>query len=139
MPTSVEIVQAAVEAFGRGEIPAILNACTDDVAVVLYGDPSVIPFAGEWPGKSRVSDYFRVIGETTDVLRWVPQQYVASGNHVVVRGIMDARVKATGKALTNTHWAIHFTAENGKITGWQAYVDTAAVEKAFTASSSAST
>jgi uncharacterized protein len=138
MPTNVEIVQAAIEAFERGEIPAILNACTDNVAVVLYGDPSVIPSAGEWQGKSRVSDYFRVIGETTEVSRWVPQQYVAGGNHVVVLGIMDARVKATGKSLTNTHWAADFTAEDGKITGWQVYLDTAAWEKAFTASSSAS-
>ena len=138
MPTNVEIVQAAIEAFERGEIPAILTACTDDVAVVVYGDPSVIPTAGEWQGKSRVTDYFRAIGDTTEVLRWVPQQYVASGNHVVVLGIMDARSKATGKTLTNTHWVIDFTAENGKITGWQVYVDTAAWEKAFIASSSAS-
>jgi ketosteroid isomerase-like protein len=126
---------STLEAFGRGDIATILDACTE---VIFPGERSIIPYAGEWKGKSRVADYFRVIGETVEVLKWKPQHVLGSGDRVAAFGVMDLYVKATGKTLINTPWALNFPLENGKLAGWQRYIDTAATEKAFTATAKAS-
>jgi uncharacterized protein len=138
MPTNTEIVQACLEAFGRGDITVILDTCTENVEAIFPGDPSIIPYAGQWKGKSRVAEYFRIIGETVDVLKWKTQHIVGSGDRVAAFGTMDQRVKATGKTTIDMHWALNFTVGNGKLTGWQAYIDTAVAEKAFRATSKAS-
>ena len=46
--TNVEVVHQAYAAFGRGDIPAVLSALTDDVEWTLQGPP-VIPWAGTPP------------------------------------------------------------------------------------------
>lgn len=138
MPTSTEIVQTCLEAFGRGDITTILNACAENAEVIFTGDPSIIPYAGQWKGKTRVAEYFRAIAESVDVLKWNPQHAVGSGDRVAASGAMDLRVKATGKTIVGTPWAVHFTVANGKLTGWQVYTDTAATEKAFAATAKAS-
>jgi uncharacterized protein len=131
MPTNAEIVQALLDAFGRGDIPGILNLCTEDVEVLFRGDPTTIPFAGNWKGKAKVAEYFRTIGETLDLLKFEPRRSVASGDRVAAFGAMDVRGKATGKTAIGSDWAADFRVQNGKITGWQVYIDTAAWEEAL--------
>jgi ketosteroid isomerase-like protein len=136
MTTNTETVQACLEAFGRGDVGSILNTCTENAEVIAPGDSSIIPYAGEWKGKSRVAEYFRVIGESVDILKWKPQHVLGSGDRVAAFGTMDLRVR--GKTLINTPWALNFPMDNGQLAGWQVYIDTAATEKAFTATAKAS-
>jgi hypothetical protein len=51
---------------------------------------------------------------------------------------MDVRAKVTGQTITGTDWALDFTAGSGRVTGWQVYVDTAAMEKAYRTAAKAS-
>jgi ketosteroid isomerase-like protein len=51
--TNAVVVQQGYEAFGRGDIPALLDLLTDDVEWVYQG-PSVIPFAGTRHGREGV-------------------------------------------------------------------------------------
>ncbi|HYU45278.1 MAG TPA: hypothetical protein VEK84_03755, partial [Terriglobales bacterium] len=46
--TNAEIVQACLDAFGRGDTDTILNACAENVDVIFTGDQSIIPYAGQW-------------------------------------------------------------------------------------------
>ena len=131
MPTNIEIVQDCFAAFQRGDIPAILNMFDDNVERIEPGAP-VIPWAGPGKGKASAAEFFGVMGETTDVLKFEPHQYVASGDRVVAVGSWDIRVKATGKSAS-TDWALDFTLQNGKVTRFQAYLDTAALQAAYTA------
>src|SRR5579864_1103801 len=132
MSMNVEIVQACFAAFQRGDIPAILNMCDDHVEWIEAGDPKSIPFAGRGNGKSSAAEFFRIIGETSEMLKFEPQQYVAAGERVVALGFWDLRVKATGKVV-HSDWAVDFTVRNGKVTRWQAYYDTSATQAAFAA------
>ena len=136
MPTNVEIVRAALEAFGRGDIPALLAMCDENVAVRLRGNKT-IPFAGDWTGKASVTEYFRIVGATFDVLKWEPQRDIASGDRVAAFGSMDVKARATGQLIVGSDWALDFTVASGKITGWQVYMDTGALEKALAAASKA--
>jgi ketosteroid isomerase-like protein len=133
MTTNVELVQAAVEAFGRGDIPALLDLCDENVTVEFpVGQPTAIPYAGRWSGKARLGDYFQAIGGSFDVLKWEPHHYVGSGDRVAVFGSLAVQARATGKMVTDSPWALDFTVANGKVSGWTVYADTAAQEKALT-------
>jgi ketosteroid isomerase-like protein len=67
-----------------------------------------------------------------------PQQYVGSGDQVVAIGSWDIRAKDTGRSA-HSDWAIDFSLRNGKVTRWQAYMDTAALQAAHAGSSKAAT
>lgn len=128
MPTNIDIVQDIFAAFQRGDIPSMLNMFDDNVEWIEPGAP-VIPWAGAGKG---AAEFFRVMGETTEFLKFEPQQYVASGDRVVTVVSWEIRVKATGKSAY-TDLALDFTLQNGKVTRFQAYFDTATLQAAYTA------
>src|SRR4029450_8675100 len=107
MPTNIEIVQDCFAAFQRGDIPGVLNTFDDNVEWIEPGAP-VIPWAGPGKGKAGAAEFFRVMGETTEVLKFEPQQYVASGDRVVALVSWEIRVKATGKPA-HSDLALDFT------------------------------
>ena len=63
--TNAEVVRRAYEAFGRGDITAVLGVLTDDVDWTLQG-PSVIPWAGTHRGREAVAQFFSLLGENLE-------------------------------------------------------------------------
>ena len=53
--TNVAVLQQGYEAFGHGDIPAVLELLTDDVEWTMQG-PSVIPFAGTFRGREGIEE-----------------------------------------------------------------------------------
>jgi len=122
---NVDIVKAGYEAFGRGDLEALIASLADDVDWTSPG-PSDLPSAGRRVGHEPVRQFFGTILELYEFLRFEPQRFVAQGDTVVVTGLDVVRVKATGKEVEET-WAHVFTIANGKIAKFQEYIDTAAV------------
>src|SRR5918994_4629624 len=58
--TNAEVIRQAYEAFGRGDIPEVLDLLTDDVDWALQG-PSVIPWAGPGRGREAVAEFFSLL------------------------------------------------------------------------------
>jgi hypothetical protein len=52
---NVKTVQEGYAAFGRGDVPAILELLTDDIEWIEPGPPDVIPVAGTYRGKDEVA------------------------------------------------------------------------------------
>ena len=127
--TNADVVQRGYEAFGRGDIPALLDLLTDDVEWTLQG-PSVIPFAGTRHGHEGVAEFFDVLGETLDFEQFEPREYVAQGDTVVVVGFERSLSRATGRTIEQ-EWAHVNTLRNGKIAKFRAFEDTGAYVAAF--------
>lgn len=119
------LVQRGYDAFGRGDIPALLELLAEDVQWETPGPPE-LPTAGSRRGHQQVSEFFETINSLYDLQAFEAQVFVAEGDRVVVLGTETARVKATGKVL-NTNWAHVFTVRNGQVVAFQEYLDTAAV------------
>jgi ketosteroid isomerase-like protein len=128
---NVDVDQQGYEAFGRGDIPALLESLTDDVEWTLQG-PSVIPWAGTRHGHEEVEEFFSLLGQTYDFERFEPREFVAQGDTVVVVGYERTRVKATGRTFEQ-EWAHVYTLRNGKIAKGRFIEDTAAQVAAFNA------
>jgi ketosteroid isomerase-like protein len=123
---NVKIAQEGYAAFGRGDIPAILELLTDDIEWIEPGPPDVIPAAGTYRGKEDVGRFFATLSESVDIHRFEPHEFIAQGDHVVVLIHSESTVKRTGRAVTD-HLAQVWTFEGGKVARFEIFSDTAAV------------
>ena len=128
---NLRVVQEGYAAFGRGDIPALLNLYTEDVEYVIPGAPNIIPYAGTYRGPDQVAQFFSLLADAVEFEQFEPQQFIAQGDSVVVLGRGRGRVKVTGHSFAE-EWAHALTLREGKVTRFQAYNDTAAVVLAFT-------
>lgn len=130
---NLAVVQSAYAAFGRGDLPALLDCLSADVQWDHAG-PSVIPWAGSFQGHQGVQQFFAGIAATVDIEAFAPAAFVADGDRVVVLGSEQVRVKRNGMVY-HTPWAHAFTLANGKITSFREYTDTAGIAAAVGAAS----
>ncbi len=127
--TNSAVVRQAYEAFGRGDIPGVLDLLTDDVVWTLQG-PSPIPFAGTHRGREGIAEFFSLVAEALEFEQFEPREFVAQGDTVVVLGYERSLAKATGRPLEQ-EWAHVYTLRDGKIATGRFFEDTAAEVVAF--------
>lgn len=124
-------VRGIYASFLRNDLPAVLDALTEDVEWTWYG-PDAIPFAGTWLGREGVEKWFQVIADTIEFRRWDPAdfEFVAQGDTVVVRGYEEDTARATGRDF-DQRWVQFMTLRDGKVARFRQFPDTAAVSAAF--------
>jgi ketosteroid isomerase-like protein len=122
---NVDVVRRGYEAFGRGDIEALLSLLDEQVEWLTPG-PADLPTAGSRRGREEVRAFFGALSDLVDIQTFAPETFVAQGEHVVVLGTNTSRVKASGNLVTEA-WAHTFVVHNGKIARFQEYLDTAAI------------
>jgi uncharacterized protein len=125
---NVAVIRRTYDAFAAGDVKAILENVAEKAEWINHG-PEAIPYAGSWPGKARIRDFFRAIGESTTGGKVMADNFVAAGDAVVVTGRFLASVRNTGAEI-DTPIAHVFTVRDGKITRWEGFSDTARVADA---------
>lgn len=123
---NIETIQEMYEAFGRGDVPFILLKLTDDVNWVSHLD-SVVPWSGNFSGKTRVKAFFEAIFQSVDVEAFEPQEWVANMDTVVSVGEFACRVRATGKRA-RTRWVFIWKFREEKICSYEQFHDPALAE-----------
>ena len=102
---NVKTVQAVYEAFGRGDVGAILDKLTDDVdwAVEPTG---AAPWNGLRRGKSEVAAFFKAIADNSEVTEFTPLAFAWNDTEVMTVVRYGARLPATGKSgsMDLHHW-----------------------------------
>ena len=129
--TTVEIenterVAGIFEAFGRGDIPHILDQLADDARFVSHLDP-IVPWAGEYTGKDNVARFFQALGGSVDVADHPVHAVVAQGDTVVATGDVSFSVRETGKAGSSS-WVYIFKLANGQVLSYDQFNDTRLAE-----------
>ena len=129
------LIQSVYDAFGRGDIQAILSNLTDDVDWTLEG-PSIIPFTGKRKGVAQVKLFFDALATTQTNQKLTMEPLIAQGDQVAGVGRYAATVTATGTRF-DTPVSHFFTIRNGKITRFVDVIETATVANAYGAVSAA--
>lgn len=132
---NIALVRQAYENFKAGNIPALLNLLSEDVTWQL---PEIenAPFSGRRQGQQQVAEFFSLLANDQDSLQFEPREFVAQNDKVVALGSYNWRVKATGREYGG-EWAHVFTVRDGKISGFNEYMDTAAATTAHQKAASA--
>ena len=113
------------EAFGRGDIPFILDHLADNCQWIGAGE-GFLPAGGNYKGKDAVNFFIRL----GDSVEFTSFNVVAVNNinadEVIAFGNMSGNSKATGKA-SSSDWAMHWKFNSdGKVVNYQDFHDTAA-------------
>lgn len=132
---NLDVVRRGYEAFGRGDINALLDLFDEQIRWVTPGPPELAT-SGTRTGRQEVGAFFGSVNEVFDIQRFEPKEFIAQGDRVVVLGDETSRVRATGKTL-ELDWVHTFTLRNGKVVAFQEFFDTAAVVAALSAASAA--
>ena len=113
MPTNLEVIKTAYEAFGRGDVPAILSALTDDVVFDTEG-PARLGFTGTFRGHEGAVAYFTVLAtEHRNVILTI-NDYFEGPDSVATFGRYECTLAANGAPI-NSAIAHLFRFRDGKI------------------------
>jgi ketosteroid isomerase-like protein len=125
---NIEIAKNCYEAFGRGDIPALLAALAEDVEWITPGEG--IPTEGTRRSRAEVGAFFEAVGNTWSFTSFEPREYIASGDTLVVMGRYGGFAKATGKPVASD-WVMVWKIRDGKVAYFREFTDTLALANAL--------
>ena len=124
MATPTEIVQKAYAAFGRGDIPGIVEFVADEVDWELIG-PATLAYAGQRRNRNQVAAFFSDVSRADQIHQFEPREFIEAGEHVTVLGWERSTAVDTGQDFSS-EWVHVFTVKNNKVTRWRGFFNTAA-------------
>jgi len=118
---SVEFVRGVYDAFGRGDVPAVLGAFADDIE---WFEAEGMPYGGVYRGGEAVAqNVFGPITEDVVGFALAVEELFGSGATVAAVLRYTGTGKATGKALDVP--AVHvWDIRDGKLARFRQYIDT---------------
>jgi ketosteroid isomerase-like protein len=122
--SNLATVQGIYEAFGRGDVPAILERLAEDVEWEYGVNSTDVPWLQPRRGRDAVAGFFQSLGGI-DFHRLEATTFLESGPVVVVLLQVEATVKTTGRQVSESDevhiW--HFDAA-GRIARFRHRADT---------------
>jgi ketosteroid isomerase-like protein len=129
MADLVATVQHIYAAFGRGDVPTILEALDEQVAweswTDHFGGKSGVPWLIERRGRAGAGEFFTVIGRDIVVRGFEVHSLMAGPSQVAAEITIDVDVKATGRSFRDEELHLWTFGANGLVTRFRHYVDTA--------------
>jgi uncharacterized protein len=129
----LKIVEGIYAAFGRGDIPAILEHLAEDIEWD-YGHGDVpVPWLKPRRGRAGVAEFFQS-ATGLEFYKFVPHTFIQGPNIIVALVDIDARVKKTGHRFSEDD-ELHLWrfGANGKVARFRHGVDTYRHFQAYTA------
>ena len=123
----IKTIAQVYDAFGRGDVAAILDAVTDDVEWSAETTSVAAPWYGVRHGKDAVAAFFAAFGSAMEVEEFTPISFAANDTDVLTVVRFRARSRSTGKtAAMDLHH--YFKFREGKIAYYRGTEDTAQTE-----------
>ena len=137
--SNVQTVQAIYEAFGRGDVPAILDLMSDSVEWEQWegyntGQDAGVPWLVHRSGKDGVAGFFAALAEGLEVHSFEPVNLLEGGGQVAATISIDGTATKTGERFQDEEIHLWTFDESGKVTGMRHYADTAKHINAVTGS-----
>ena len=111
-------------AFGRGDIPAILEHLAEDVVWEDRSDDHGVPWLTPGTGKDHVLQFFQTIGGALEFKHFEPKAITGAGD--VVLALIDAEVvvRDTGGVIDDLEVHVWTFGEDGKVRAFRHVADT---------------
>jgi ketosteroid isomerase-like protein len=119
----VEVAWKLYEAFGRGDVDALIAVLDPEVEWELVG-PSEIPYFGAYRGPEEVRRFLALLSEHCQVDEFEIQSVVATGQGALAQGRERGRFKGHPLAY-EMRWCHVFEIDRGRITRFTDHLDTA--------------
>lgn len=120
---NVEVVHRIYEAFGRGDVPAILEHLSEEVEWDYGSTSAEIPWLQPLHGRAQVPRFFEAL-QALEFRRFEPHTFLASGDTVVVLLDLEAVVRATGAEIREEDEAHIWHFRDGAVVRFRHRADT---------------
>ncbi len=126
-------IEAVYAAFGRGDVPFILDQVTDRTRWDFSVTASDVPWHAPVTSKQGLPSFFGAMAEHVELEAFEPRSFVAAAHDVIVKLRVAYRVKRTGRRVDEEQVQWWSFDDAGRITALRHYEDTAAVRSAWSA------
>ena len=120
---NTDTLKDGYEAFARGDLDGATASFADDIRWENPEAPQ-IPNNGVTQGKDSVKQLFAELGDYWESFSITPDEFIESGDTVVVLSHAEAKAKETGKEV-KLPWVHVWRFSDGQVTEVQALTDTA--------------
>jgi ketosteroid isomerase-like protein len=120
--TAVEVVRRCYEAFGKGDVPGILEYVAPEIDWEFIG-PKQLAYCGPRRTRSEAAAFFADVARLDEIHAFEPREFIESGNNVTVLGWESTTARDTGVKFA-TEWIHLFTVRDGRIVRWRGSCDT---------------
>ena len=117
---NLDVVQGAYEAFGRGDVAAVLAALTEDVE--WHAAPALLPHGMDASGREQVGEFFQKLTDTWEGFGIELDAFVASEDRVCVVGRASGRLDGAERSYGFVH---AWTVRDGSLARFDEYVNAA--------------
>ena len=128
---NVRFLKDLYDAFGRGEIPAVLGSMSPQIRWHQAEGNPYRPSGEAWVGPDAVlNNLFMKLGGEWDGFTVRPKIFHGAPDSVVVEGRYTGKYKPTGESI-DAQFCHVWEVKDGKIIRFQQYIDTAQIQKAM--------
>ena len=128
---NVALSKNLYDAFGRGDIPAVLGAMSPDIRWHQAESNPYRPSGEAWVGPDAIlNNLFMKLGAEWDGFTVHPKLFHGAGDSVIVEGRYSGTYKPTGKGI-DAQFCHVWDLKDGRLTRFQQYVDTAKLHAAM--------
>ncbi|HEU0075582.1 MAG TPA: nuclear transport factor 2 family protein [Dehalococcoidia bacterium] len=128
--STVDVVKNLYDAFGKGDVPAVLGAMDPNIE---WREAESNPYKMDgqaWVGPDAITqNLFMKLMADWEGFTVTPKSYHDAGDSVVVEGRYTAKHNATGKHL-DVQFCHVWKGATDKVTSFQQYTDTAKLQEA---------
>jgi ketosteroid isomerase-like protein len=124
---NVDVVQGAWDAFGRGDIDAVLDVIAPSAETRV---PETLPWGGTYAGPEGFADFIAKLNENFDQFSATPDKVLgADDNHVIVVAKVKGRTRKGATIENRAVWV--YQLREGRIADAETFGDTAQVLQAL--------
>ena len=130
MESARQVVDAYYDHLKQRDREKLLELLSSNIVVTYHSQPGQFPWSGEFKGIDGFDRFFDAIRQHLDVIEVKVTDSVVDRNKVVnlCRGVWE--FKENGRRVTGSMVNV-FTVDDGRITGYDVYADTAAFAEAM--------
>lgn len=128
MVNNSEVIRSLYQALAKGDVPSVIGTFASNIS---WTEAEGFPYAGTYVGPDAVlANVFMKLGTEWDGYSAVAHEFIAEGDTVVSIGEYSGTYRATGKSFSAPFVHV-WNFQNGKITRFRQFTDTAIVQKAL--------
>ena len=124
-------IEAVYAAFGRGDVPFILERTSDHTAWDFSVRGSAVPWHAPVRSRAELPRFFQAMAENLSIEAFEPRAFVSDGRNVVVKLRLAYQVKRSGRRVDEEQVQWWTFDDAGRISGLRHYEDTALVRDAW--------
>jgi len=121
--THADTIQEIYQAFGRGDVPAIIERLAEDVEWEHDALDHGIPWLKPGRGKLHALAFFGIVGSQLKITRFELKNLLTGADQVVALIGIDAQVIATGKTYSDIEAHLWTLAPNGRVARFRHLTD----------------